>query len=262
MMRPWSMILLMSFAMCMAAYGQEIQDVLILKDGTRLVGFIETIVPDKSVTLRSSDGTLYVLDWDRIERIEKAPRTPEITPGTPATAPKPYKPGLESWYAYLSLGYAWTSLPAGTRQYIDQFIQPLDPSHVAVAVDFLGFYWPLANERTLIGCVITGAADRYTYTDGLSNSKSIQFNQYLYAASMMHFFGEIPGDGPYLRGELGIAALASELDTESGFGLQVSGGYGIVLSVETRILVQAGFAYRRLDSGDATTWTITIGWLL
>lgn len=236
-------------------FSQESQDVVILKDGTRLVGRIETIVPDKSLTFVATDGTRYVLDWSRIERIEKGERAPAATPTS-------YKPGLESWYAYFALGHASTTYPGPTRQYIDQSIQPFGPQHIALALDFLGFYWPLANERTIVGFVISGSADRYEYTAGISGKTEIQFNQYIYAASIMHFFGEIPGDGPFLRGELGPAAMVSDLASEGGFGAQVSVGYGIPLSVETRILVQTGYAFRHLDSGNCNTWNITIGLLL
>ncbi len=234
------------------AIGQNTGDVVILKDGTRLVGAIETITPNESVTIRTADGTKHVLSWTRIDRIEKAERPP-------ATIQKRYHPGLESYYAYLAFGYASTTYPTAAERYIDQEIRPFSPTHVGVALDMLGFYWPLADDQTLVGFVIAMAGDRYSYEDG---SRSVQYTTSIVGASAMHFFGEIPGDGPFLRGELGLASISSQLVDGHGMGAQLSGGYGIAISDETRLLLQTGYAYRHLDTGNCSTWSLTIGFLL
>ena len=50
---------------------------------------------------------------------------------------------VESWYSYWALGFSSHSYPEEIQEVVDDI-----PTHVTrtqVAVDMLGFYWPLSN---------------------------------------------------------------------------------------------------------------------
>lgn len=244
----WILFTLATLTMNLA---QETQDVVYLKDGSRLVGTIVTLVPDKSVTVRTSDGTVYVLEWSRVDRISKEP-------GTAAAPKKQFKPGLEPWYAYWGIGYASTSYPEDIRTYIDGIERLHNPGHTSIAADMFGFYWPLRDDKTLLGFIVAGSLDQYSY-----ENESVDFNHYLYSGSVVHFFGEIPGDGLFLRADLGFAMLSEKMGGihHSGVGFLLGGGFGFPVSIEARILVQTGYVFRHLGSGNSGTWSLTAGCL-
>jgi hypothetical protein len=77
------------------ADSRGIKDV-ILKDGTRVTGRLEEVVPGERCVVRSVDGTRRsVVTWSAIKRIAE-PGTPDDTPPPPAPPPKEEKkPPLE-----------------------------------------------------------------------------------------------------------------------------------------------------------------------
>jgi hypothetical protein len=77
----------------------------------------------------------------------------------------------------------------------------------------------------------------------------------------MHFFRGVPGDGLFVRADIGVANLASRMKEVQGLGVQLGCGYGVPLSDEMRILLQTGYVYRRMGGGDYATWSMTVGCL-
>jgi opacity protein-like surface antigen len=170
---------------------------------------------------------------------------------------------VENWYSYWSLGIA-------DHQYeepLDSTIKSIDAvpgvSRSEVAVDMLGFYWPVGDQSsTIVGFVINGSADRlddsYDY---------IQINHYLYGASVMHFFGQEPGDGFFVRGDFGIAK-ASVTDSfgysstsDSGTGYLIGIGYGIPMSSDSRLLLSVTSSTRSIEDEDYSAIAFTVGGL-
>jgi hypothetical protein len=170
---------------------------------------------------------------------------------------------MESWYTYWSLGIA-----------DHQYEEPLDSainstealpgvSRTEIAVDMLGFYWPIGDQSsTIAGFVINGSADRiydsYDY---------IQINHYLYGGSVMHFFGREPGDGFFLRGDFGIArsnltdSYGNYSSSENGSGYLLGAGYGIPMSSGSRLLLSVTTSSRTIEGSEFNTIAFSVGGL-
>jgi len=148
---------------------------------------------------------------------------------------------VESWYSFWSVGFASHSYPEELQKELDEL--PVGITHTQVALDMLGFYWPFPNDQSILGVVINGSGD--SFTDGFS---TFQLSQSSLAISAMHFFGSEPGDGFFIRGDVGSSSLSVSLDgynygaSESGLGLLGGIGYGIKMSEETRILLGVSYA--------------------
>ena len=52
----------------------------------------------------------------------------------------------ESWYTYWGLGWASPSYPSDTQAAVDT-LKALGASHIGIALDLFGFYWPLADKK-------------------------------------------------------------------------------------------------------------------
>jgi hypothetical protein len=235
--------LLFSALVIQTAAAQEELDVIYLKDGSRYAGSIVELKPNQSVTFRTTNGMVYVFDWARIDRIAK-----EKVDASGAPAPE----GLESWYMYAALGAAFNSYPSTLQSELDGYVKEYDASHLPLAIEILGFYWPLGDHQTILGFVLSGSADRYTFTHpfiSTNTEASVQVNQYLFSGSIMHFWGEVPGDGVFLRADAGVAGISRSgnfvaSSTSFGVGFLAGAGYGLPVSDETRLLFQASYSYK------------------
>ncbi len=70
--RRSSLLSLMLTMMCaFSAYGQELQDVVYLKNGSIIRGMVIEQVPGKSLKIRTRDGSVFVYAMDEVERITK-----------------------------------------------------------------------------------------------------------------------------------------------------------------------------------------------
>jgi hypothetical protein len=236
-------LILISALSTHSAAAQESMDVVYLKDGSRYAGVIVELVPEKSVKFRAANGVIYVFDWARVERITKETVDPSGEP-----APE----GLESWYMLWGLGVAFNTYPTEMQSVLDTYVNEYGASHYPLAIEALGFYWPLGNQRTIVGAIMTGSADRYSfYLPYSGGERAVQVNLYLLSASAMHSFGEVPGDGVLLRADVGLAFSSVGSGDVSqgggaGMGLLLGAGYGVPVSDETRLLFLAGYSYKSL----------------
>jgi hypothetical protein len=240
------------FLVAVPCLAQEATHTVYLNDGSIIVGTLVELKPNESVTIRTLDGTVHVIRWDRVQRVEqnKAER---------AAAPQSAHGAVESWYMYWGLGYASPSYPSGLQALIDGAKQNDGLVHTPLSLDMFGFYWPIAAGTTIAGVVIGGVADRYDYMGGY-----VQVNQLLLSGSVMHFFGDVPGDGIFLRGDAGYAVLSQSMpgwhpEDKNGIGFHAGAGYGIPVSDETRILLQGGFTYRAISDEGYETFGINVG---
>ena len=169
---------------------------------------------------------------------------------------------VEDWYTYWSIGGASHTYD----EPLDSAVQAADAwpgvSRTETAIDMFGFYWPMQNEKTAVGFVISGSADR------LQDSwDHIQLNQYLYGGSVMHFFGEEIGDGVFLRGDLGFSKLVVDTSvtnpesSDTGSGILLGVGYGIKVSEGFRVLLSLTASNNNIDGHDYKSTAFRIGGL-
>lgn len=169
---------------------------------------------------------------------------------------------VESWYTYWGFGFANHTY----EEPLDSAVEAVDSlpgvSRSQTAFDLLGFYWPLKDGKTSAGVILSGSADR------LDDSwEYVQINQYLYAGSIMHFFGKEIGDGFFLRGDLGFAkavvdtSYSNPVGSDTGSGILVGVGYGIPVSEGSRILITLTASSNNIEGHDYTSTALRIGGL-
>lgn len=134
----------------------------------------------------------------------------------------------ESWYTYWGIGLSSSSYPSIIEKEINYLQRQDNASHQPLSLDILGFYGHF-NPHTLVGVIINGVADRYTV-----KKQWMQVNQYLFAASTIHFLGENFGNGLFIRVDAGIASVIQSyekvsLRRGSGFGLLSGVGWSFDL---------------------------------
>jgi hypothetical protein len=170
---------------------------------------------------------------------------------------------VENWYTYWGLGIA-------DHQYEEPFDSEIksvesfsDVTHAEVALDTMGFYWPVGDQSsTIVGFAISGSGDRLD--DGYDY---IQINHYLYGASVMHFFGREPGDGFFVRGDYGIAKVSvtdsfdNYSSSDNGTGYLIGVGYGIPVSSGSRLLISLTSSSRTIEDEEYSTTAFTVGGL-
>lgn len=169
---------------------------------------------------------------------------------------------LESWYTYWGLGYGTSQYPNGLQDFLDWLEDQDGVSRTEIAIDMFGFYFPINEHHTAVGFVIDGVADAFEV-----EGETFQINQYIYAASAMHFFNETIGKGFFVRGDLGFAYLnvessfAEPATSDSGIGLLIGGGYGFNLGAGTRCMLNLNYSYRGVEGDTYTAIGITAGFM-
>lgn len=169
---------------------------------------------------------------------------------------------VENWYTYWGLGFSNHTY----EEPLDSLIKNVDSlpgvARSQMAYDLLGFYWPLQNGKTSAGFVISGTSDR------LDDSWSyVQINQYLYAGSVMHFFGKEIGDGFFVRGDLGFSKAvvstsnSNPVGSDTGNGILLGIGYGIPVSEESRVLISLTASTNTIEGHEYNSTAIRIGGL-
>jgi hypothetical protein len=170
----------------------------------------------------------------------------------------------EDWYTYWSFGFSDNSYPGELDSLLDSLDSLPGVDRTQGAMDMLGFYWPLQNKLNL-GFVISGSWDLFETPIG-----DMQINQYLYAASVMKFFGREIGDGFFLRGDIGFARATLDIDSgigsynsesDTGTGLLLGVGYGIPVSEDSRVLLSFNVSNKQIEGENYSAATFNIGGL-
>ena len=82
---PWLLLcfLFAAFILTSAAFAQEMQDVVYLKNGSIIRGLVIEQVPGKSLKIRTRDGSVFVYTMEEVERITKeTPVEPQASPSS------------------------------------------------------------------------------------------------------------------------------------------------------------------------------------
>lgn len=171
---------------------------------------------------------------------------------------------VEPWYAYWGIGMARANYPTEVQNAVEELDSFPGVDRTQVASDMLGFYFPAENQKTIYGFVISGAGDRLQ--DTTNTNIYIQINQYIYGLSAMHFLGNEPGDGLFVRGDAGFARMVVDSPfltgaTEWGNGILLGAGYGWAMSRDTRLLFSASLSSSRIDGNSYSSTMFTIGGL-
>ena len=169
---------------------------------------------------------------------------------------------VESWYSYWSIGIAEHTHPSELDAIFDAFELIPGVERTEIALDMLGFYWPLENKQTILGVVVSSSADNLSV-----GAAEVQLNQYLYGVSAMHFFGKEPGDGVFLRGDIGMSKIvvqatdSPDLSSDNGTGYLVGAGYGFPVSNESRLIFGVSYSSNSIENDTFTSTHFTIGGL-
>jgi hypothetical protein len=237
--------------------AQEVyQDVVYLKNGGIMRGTIIELIPEQSVKIKTSDGNVYVYAMSEIEKINKENVSKLIDLEVE-------KNNIESWYLYFALGYGEAYYPGILQEMMDRLSSIPEVSHVSISLEIPGIYWPLHNNKTILGMSLNGIADRYEVS-----GNSMQINQYFISFSSMHFLTGDIGDGLYIRGDAGLAWMnvqnssGSSANSEAGYGLLVGGGYSLPVSNETRLTFNINYGIRQIESESYGALSINLGVLL
>lgn len=257
------LVLQSGFTSSFAQSGYE--DVLYLKNGEVRRGMIIEEVLNVSLSIQTVDGNIFVYTIDEIDRIAKEP-TKVLKAEEPSkvfaaivdTAPRPPADiKFESWYTYWGIGY---SNVVYTKQ-LDEYMRCRGCDDFSIGMDLFGLYWPLQDQKTILGVVWNGAGDRYAWGDSFTQMISGQWS-----VSAMHFPNPGIGRGLFLRTDMGYGTFTlhgreNDRDFEllqdekkAGLSLLVGVGYGFSLGVEggTRILFNANYAFRPGAKGFST----------
>lgn len=172
------------------------------------------------------------------------------------------KPGVETWYLLLGLGYSDISYPSGLQELIDIMKESSEVNHLPLNMN-VGVYWPLNNAKTLLGFIIGADGDRFEYPSG-----SMQLSSYLIGGSIISHLTDYIGKGVYLRGDAGISFIgitsstSGDASSDTGFGLRFGGGYSIPISKdETRLQLDIGYTYRSIEGDGYGSLSFGLGFL-
>tara|TARA_B100000579_G_C22747652_1_gene812384 strand:+ start:399 stop:1001 length:603 start_codon:yes stop_codon:yes gene_type:complete len=170
---------------------------------------------------------------------------------------------VEDWYTYWGLGVGSIKYPPSVQQDVDALRNAAGVDSTTISADFLGFYWPVDwAEQSIAGFVIHSDSERLEGDLGW-----IQMNLYLYSFSFMRFFGSEPGDGFFLRGDVGVASGLAETsfgaaeESEQGFGLLFGIGYGFKINEGLRALLNFSHAERNIDDESSGATSLSAGLL-
>jgi len=171
----------------------------------------------------------------------------------------------EDWYTYWSFGFSNNNYPGGLDSLLDTVEAQPGVTRAQIAIDMLGFYWPI-DDKLILGFVVSGSGDGFTTPLG-----DFQVNQYLYGASIMKFFGKETGDGLFLRGDLGFSKASITADSpyggtvtstsDTGVGMLFGVGYGVPVSEKSRILFSINVHNNDIEGDNWSAVSFNVGGL-
>ncbi|MBC8210614.1 MAG: hypothetical protein H8E21_06055 [Gammaproteobacteria bacterium] len=170
----------------------------------------------------------------------------------------------EDWYSYWSVGISDNTYPSGLQSTFD-LAEEIGFDRIELSIDAFGFYWPIGKDETINGFVVSGTNDTISF-----NGSEFSLKTYLYSYSVMHYFGQEPGDGFYLRGDVGftrgVATTVTSSGTSSstsdwGNGFLLGVGYGIPVSSGSRVILGFSYTSKTIEDEKYTATMFSIGGL-
>ena len=179
---------------------------------------------------------------------------------------------LETWYTYWGLGWSDVTYPPELEDVQNELAGLPGVSHLTIAIDAFGVYWP-RGQSTLLGGIVNANGDSYEVDEILGEFK-LQISNYLYALSAIHFLNHEIGRGMFVRGDLGLVRVLVDSDasllgsrteesytSDWGTGIGIGAGYGIPVTSGTRVLINAYYSLRRVEGEGFQTIGLTLNGL-
>ncbi len=161
------------------------------------------------------------------------PSVPAPVTVEPEITPAPEKK-LRNAYITASFGVGTTMYGGSAEDDMDTIEDAVGDRQV-IALD-AGVYVPVEKHKLLIGGVFDCVSDQFGESDG----DHYFINSYLIGLSAMHYFGDTPTEGVFMRADVGLAWYYTEFkyedkinhlsydqsnDTDFGYGYLIGGGY-------------------------------------
>jgi hypothetical protein len=168
---------------------------------------------------------------------------------------------IKGQYSYWGVGYAHTEYSDALEFTLDNLTAG-NRSKVAGTADALGFYWPIHQNRALLGVIANGVLE--SNSGGGHHAAIVQASV---SISGMNFLNETIGSGPYIRLDAGPAVIttlsssAQVLDNAVGIGVLAGLGYMIPLTKETSFAISGNYSARIFSSNYYSTFGFTVGTL-
>ena len=171
----------------------------------------------------------------------------------------------ENWYMLWGLGLAHLTYNSEMQSAVDTLEDMPGIETFSGTYDLFGFYWPLADHKTMLGFVVNGSSQSWE-----NKNARLRISHETYSFSAHHFWGPNIGSGWFARGDVGFSKAREvqhlgtqtvSLDSGTGFGILVGGGYGFALGRETRLLLNLNYSRRQIDSFVANTLGLSVGFL-
>lgn len=127
----------------------------------------------------------------------------------------------------------------------------------------LGLYWTATEGDRLIGAAFNTVGDEY-----LIQSSAVGIRQWSVSASFLDFMSDKIGEGIFLRGDAGLAAVtrytgtwefAHGTTTRPGLHLRGGAGYGFALGDSTKLLASGDASYRYADGSNFFSFGLMAG---
>lgn len=176
----------------------------------------------------------------------------------------------ESWYTYWGFGWSqisYSDFSNGSN--LSDLRNDPGISSTSVSVDVLGFYFPVKDDSNLlVGFVANGVGERFENASGKFGS--VQVNLAQIGLSLMNFFGTEPGDGFFIRGDLGATrlsitfntiAFSGEDNSDHGLGASLGLGYGFPVTAGSRVLLNVLYNHSIIEEETFTNIQISVGGL-
>jgi hypothetical protein len=258
-----------------SSFAQQYDDVIYLINGGVRRGLLFEVIPGESVKLKTNYGEIFVIQMSEISKIV---REGQVESGPLYKVAKDSKNDVESWYVYFGMGYANVGYTDELNDFFVDRNRVVDQSRLSMGMDLPGVYFPLNDQRTIVGFAFNASVD--IYSSKYDSDSYIAATSGQWSVSAIHFTQALIGEGPFLRTDLGWGKFSLEDDdgVKPLQGYEVSGpsvlagvGYGIpIRGGGTRILLNVNYAMRPgveinygdiRKSGSVRAFSFTVGGL-
>jgi len=153
------------------------------------------------------------------------------------------------FYSALGLDLFWYPQSFGDlaapTQGVDEGAAGDNGAHLGEDFDILGYYRPYIKNKLLLGIVLNRGIDSYNARNG----NTFVINEYSLSASTLYFLQAQVGSGPFLRADLGYAALddryagEDHLHTLTGLNTVAGLGWSWCAALKLSFLSQLDLCY-------------------
>ncbi|TFB11057.1 hypothetical protein E3V36_02040 [Candidatus Marinimicrobia bacterium MT.SAG.2] len=166
---------------------------------------------------------------------------------------------IDSWFFRIAVGAANNIYPEELQDVLDELEDIPDINKISFNFDF-SLYRSLSDRKTMIGFTYNGSGDAYEF-----KGDELNFYQYLFGISLIHYPGNIIGNGLYVRGDLGTAFLIFDSSfgnaeqSENGFGYQLGAGYSLPTAIGIEFDAMLSYGGKKIEDKDYSVVLFNFG---